>query len=80
MEVFKMNNAKLLNDLLKKFNATKAKELLIDELGPERVEYEFEKFGFDKLTKDNFIELASEWSFFEDYITDENWEIYNPFK
>lgn len=75
-----MENKKLLNDLLNRFSATKAMELLKDELGPERTKYEMERFGFDKLNKDRFIELASEWGFFEDYINDENWEIYNPFK
>ena len=69
-----MTNAELLNKLLKKYNQADGLKLLKDELGPERVKYEMEKFNFQKLTFENFLDIAQEWGFYEDYISDENWE------
>ena len=74
----KMTNAELLNKLLKKYSQADGLKLLKDELGPERTKFEMKKFNFKKLTKENFIEIAQEWGFFFDYISDENWEIYKP--
>lgn len=74
--VGKMNNAEILNKILKKYNQGHALKLLKDELGTERTKMEMEKFNFNTLTKSNFIHIAQEWGFFNDYISDENWEEY----
>ena len=75
-----MTNEKLFNKILTEYNENEALELLKSEFGVDRLEYEMERFGFDKLTKSNFVTIAQEWCFFEDYISDENWIIYNPYK
>ena len=69
-----MTNANLFNKLLNDYNKHEAMVLLINELGASTFEYEMEKRGEETLTFEVFFDIAQEWSFFEDYITDENWD------
>ena len=69
-----MTNADVFNKLLNDYNKHDAKILLSNELTTRTFEYEMEKRDEETLTFEVFFDIAQEWTFFEDYITDENWD------
>jgi sulfate adenylyltransferase subunit 1 (EFTu-like GTPase family) len=70
-----MDLKKTLNALVNNFNKEDATQLILAQLGREDANWELEKLDAVEFNEEVFWTIAKDYVFFEDDLTDENYEI-----
>lgn len=70
-----MNFKKTFNNLVNNYNEEIATMFLLIQLGKDELNYEMSVLGADELTEEVFWTIAQDYAFYEDLISDENYEL-----